>query len=88
MQGMRKGAKADCVKIACDGDHSTGVPSYQLVRIPRSHPVFFHQRRSSQIAKVCLCMTLEREASAQKTVKVACLHAAAHLEVFHLSIAC
>lgn len=43
----RVGPKVECVKIACEGDRNNDMPSRQIVRVPRSHPVFVGQGTSS-----------------------------------------
>ena len=49
---MRKRPKVNCVKVACKGDRDNGMPSHQIVRVPRSHPVFFGQGHISQVSEV------------------------------------
>lgn len=52
-EGARyKGAKDDCVKVACKGDRLNGHPSHQVVCVPRTHPIFTGSGTASQISEV------------------------------------
>jgi hypothetical protein len=52
MHAMRKRPKLDCVKVACKGDRDSGAPSHQIVRVPRSHPIFSGRASVSQVSEV------------------------------------
>jgi len=47
-----KGPKVNCVRVACKGDQENGMPSHQVVSVPRSHPIFMGRGASSEISKV------------------------------------
>lgn len=88
-QEMRKGPKVRCVKVACKGDLEKGLPSHQVVSVPRSHPIFNGGGASSEISKVSshsrggvsgVCSSSNANAKL-----LACFHAIAHLEVSLLS---
>lgn len=59
MRWVQERPKVNCVKVACKGDRDNGVPSHQLVRVPRSHPVFQHGHGGSlsQVSNVSLPFT-------------------------------
>ena len=47
-----KGPKVPCVKVASQGDKQHGTPPYQVVNVPRTHPIFVGKGVSSPISKV------------------------------------
>ena len=49
---MQKGPKVNCVKVACKGDRDNAMPSHQIVRVPRSHPVFSGAGAISRVSEV------------------------------------
>jgi hypothetical protein len=51
-----QGPKVACVKVACNGDRKNGVPSHQIVHVPRSHPLFLGKGVLSKISKVSLSL--------------------------------
>ena len=48
----RIGPKVECVKVACKGDRELGAPSHQVVRVPRSHPIFVGEGALSEVSEV------------------------------------
>jgi hypothetical protein len=56
-QKVRTGPKVSCVKVACQGDIETGLPSHQVVSVPRTHPIFMGEGASSNVSDVSLPST-------------------------------
>ena len=47
----RLGSKVNCVKVACEGDRDNDMPAHQIVRVPRSHPVFVGEVVSCEVSE-------------------------------------
>lgn len=47
-----KGPKVDCVKVASVGDFQHDALTYQVVSVPRTHPIFVGKAVSSPISEV------------------------------------
>jgi hypothetical protein len=51
----RLGSKIKCAKVFCEGDCNSDMPAHQIVRVPRSHPIFVGKGTSSEVSEVsCL----------------------------------
>ncbi|GAB7335189.1 hypothetical protein MBLNU13_g07614t1 [Cladosporium sp. NU13] len=51
-QKLRRGPKVKCVKVACKGEIEKGLPSHQVVSVPRSHPIFNGGGAPSEVSKL------------------------------------
>lgn len=53
-QAARVGPKVECVKVHCKGDRELGLLSHQIVRVPRSHPIFVGEGALSEVSEVSI----------------------------------
>lgn len=90
-QAARIGPKVECVKVACKGDREVGLPFHQVVRVPRSHPIFVGEGAMSEVSEVNTPLKLEyryrisSECNNPNTMSSETLHAVAHLAMSQCS---